>query len=96
MYFIDVVYACCHSLHSYIILSLVKKRRRRRRGGGRGRKEEGGWRKEEGEKEEEKEGDSPGDTVDKNLPVSAEDMGLIPGLEDSACHGATKPMYRRY
>ena len=63
---------------------------------GRRKRKEGGARMEkgEGEKEEEKE-DFPGGTVDENLPVSAEDMGLIPGLEESTCHGATKPMYHK-
>ena len=48
----------------------------------------------EGEKEEEK--DFPGGTVDVNLPVSAEDTGSIPGLQDSTRHGTTKPMYHKY
>ena len=29
--------------------------------------------------------------MDENLPAIAGDMGLIPGLEDSICLGATKP-----
>ena len=95
-----VFYRCCLCLLPqltflhYIVFG--EEEDKEERGGGRGRKEEGGWRKEEGEKEEEKGGDPPGGRVDKNLPVSAEDMGSIPGLEDSPCHGATKPMYHKY
>ena len=33
-----------------------------------------------------------GGSVNKNLPAHAGDMGLIPGPEDSTCHGATKPV----
>ena len=62
---------------------------------GRRKRKEGGARMEkEGEKEEEK--DFPGGTVDENLPVSAEDTGSIPGLQDSTRHGTTKPMYHKY
>ena len=32
----------------------------------------------------------PGDSVVKNPPASAGDTGLIPGLGNSTCHGATK------
>ena len=35
----------------------------------------------------------PGGTVDKNPPANAGDMGSIPGLEDSTCLGATKPVH---
>ena len=49
MYFINVVYVCCHSLHSYIILSLVKKRTRRR-----GEEGEEGRRGEDGERRKER------------------------------------------
>ena len=38
----------------------------------------------------------PGGTVDKNPPADAGDMGSIPGLEDSTCLGATKPVHRSY
>ena len=51
---------------------------------------------EKGEGEKEEKEDFPGGTGDENLPVSAEDTGSIPGLEDSTCHGATKPMYHKY
>ena len=34
----------------------------------------------------------PGGSVVKNPPVNAEDKGLIPGLENSTCRGATKPV----
>ena len=40
--------------------------------------------------------DSSGGLVVKNLPASLGDTDLIPGLEDSTCHGATKPMSRKY
>ena len=40
-----------------------------------------------------KKGGFPSDTVDKNLLANARDTGSIPGLEDSTCLGATKPMY---
>ena len=36
--------------------------------------------------------DFPGGPVVKNPPTNAEDMGLIPGLEDPTCCGARKPM----
>ena len=29
----------------------------------------------------------------RNLPANAGNMGLIPGLEDPMCHGATKAVY---
>ena len=38
----------------------------------------------------------PGGPVDKNPPADAGDMGSIPGLEDSTCLGATKPVHRSY
>ena len=31
-----------------------------------------------------------------SLPVNVEDTGLIPGLEDSTCHAAAKPMSHNY
>ena len=34
----------------------------------------------------------PGGIVVKNMPCIARDTGSIPGLEDSTCRGATKPM----
>ena len=40
--------------------------------------------------------DFPGGTVVENLPANAGDTGLIPGLEDPTCHGATKPMCHKY
>ena len=40
--------------------------------------------------------DFPGGSVIKNLPASAGDVGLIPGLEDSTCCGATEPVDRNY
>ena len=40
--------------------------------------------------------DFPGGAVDKNLPANARDTGLIPGLEDSICHGTTKPMCHNF
>ena len=36
--------------------------------------------------------DFPGGTVNENSPANAGDMGLIPDPEDSACHGAIKPL----
>ena len=33
----------------------------------------------------------PGGSMVKNPPANAEDMGLIPGLEDPTCLAATKP-----
>ena len=35
----------------------------------------------------------PGDSVVKNLPASAGDTDLIPGIGRFHCHGATKPMH---
>ena len=40
--------------------------------------------------------DCPRGTEDKNLPTSAGDMVWSLGQEDSACHGATKPMHQNY
>ena len=40
--------------------------------------------------------DFPGGSVIKNLPASAGDMGLIPGLEGSTCCEATEPVDRNY
>ena len=40
--------------------------------------------------------DFPGDPVVKNLAADAEDMGLIPGWEDSTCPGVTKPVHDNY
>ena len=37
--------------------------------------------------------DLPGDAVGTNLPARVGDMGSTPGLEDSTCHGAIKPLY---
>ena len=36
--------------------------------------------------------DSPHGSMIKNLPANREDMGSIPGQEDSACCWATKPV----
>ena len=38
----------------------------------------------------------PGGTLDKNLPASVGDTGLILVQEDLTCLGATKPKYRNY
>ena len=38
----------------------------------------------------------PGDSVVKNPPANAGDTGLIPGLGNPTCHGATKPMLYNY
>ena len=38
----------------------------------------------------------PGDSVVKNLPINAGDMGSIPDLEDSICHEVTKPVRHNY
>ena len=35
-------------------------------------------------------------TVTRNLPTNAVDMSLIPGLEDFACHRATKPVHHHH
>ena len=40
--------------------------------------------------------DCPRGTEDKNLPTSAGDMVWSLGQEDSACHGATKPVHQNY
>ena len=41
--------------------------------------------------------DCTGNTVDRNLPVSAGDTGMIPGPgRFHMPHGATKPMQHRY
>ena len=39
--------------------------------------------------------DLSGDPVVENLSVSSGDVGLIPGQQDSACHGAAKPVHPR-
>lgn len=38
----------------------------------------------------------PGGIVVKSMPCIARDTGSVPGLEDSICHGATKPMGHNY
>ena len=40
--------------------------------------------------------DFPVCPVVKNLADDAEDMGLIPGREDSTCPGVTKPVHHNY
>ena len=40
--------------------------------------------------------DFPGDTVVKNPPANAGDMGSSPGPDDPTCRGATKPMHHNY
>ena len=38
----------------------------------------------------------PGDSVVKNPPANAGDMGLTPGLGNLKCRGATKPVIHHY
>ena len=41
-------------------------------------------------------GSFPDDTVGRNPPATAQDMGSIPGLGDSTCHGVTKLVCHDY